>query len=255
MNKFLKIISLSLALCTLISCMAACSVEPITDKAFYNYVDSNTGSGKDIHTFYVKREVGSMKTEDFVASEKESDYVLIKVKDYGDIVAVLRSDVAPITVANFKKLTKEKFYDGTVFHRVIEGFMIQGGGNTVEVTVDENGVPDSKFIPKESPNIKGEFFSNGFENNLGHVRGVLSMARTNVKDSASSQFFIVHKDGASASNLDGDYAAFGYVLAGMDVVDAIATCQVVAADTDSPMPFVDIIIESVSFVEPTAQLP
>ncbi len=251
MNKFLKAVCLTLALCTLCLCAVSCE-EPIEDKAFYDYLNSNTGNGTDIGMFYVEREINSMKVEDFVPSEKQSDYVIIKVKDYGSIVAVLRSDIAPITVANFKKLTGEKFYDGTVFHRVIDGFMIQGGGNTVEVSEDGKS---STFIEKEADSIKGEFTSNGVENNLKHVRGVLSMARTSVNDSASSQFFIIHESGANASNLNGEYASFGYVLAGMDVVDAIATCKVVGANTDSPMPYVDIIIESVSFAEPTVQLP
>ncbi|MBP3376836.1 MAG: peptidylprolyl isomerase [Clostridia bacterium] len=186
-----------------------------------------------------------MKVEDFVPSTKQSDYVLIKVKNYGDIVAVLRSDVAPITVANFKKLTSEKFFDGTVFHRVIENFMIQGGGCIV--VKDDKGV--DTFKAKESPTIKGEFDSNGFTNNLYYVRGVLAMARTNVKDSASSQFYIVHKSNESSANLNGEYATFGYVLAGMDVVDAIATCKTFG-DANAPIPIEDVVIESVTFVEP-----
>ncbi len=133
-------------------------------------------------------------------------YVQIDVKDYGSITAELYADKAPITVANFLKLVDEKFYDGLTFHRIIEGFMIQGG--------DPNGNGTGGSEVK----IKGEFKANGVENDLSHVRGVLSMARSNAYNSASSQFFIMHAD---ALYLDGQYAAFGKVLSGMDVVDAI----------------------------------
>lgn len=119
----------------------------------------------------------------------------------------LYPEVAPITVQNFVHLIEENFYDGLIFHRVIKGFMIQGGG------------VDASFMPRDSESIKGEFKSNGIDNPLLHTRGVLSMARTMVKDSASSQFFIMHED---APHLDGDYAAFGKIIEGMDVVDEIA---------------------------------
>lgn len=132
----------------------------------------------------------------------------IDVKDYGVIKAELYDDLAPITVANFKKLVNEGFYDNLTFHRIIEGFMIQGG--------DPNG--DGTGGSEE--NIKGEFSSNGVENDLSHERGVISMARAQDMDSASSQFFIMHKD---APSLDGQYAAFGKVTEGMDVVDKIAS--------------------------------
>ena len=150
-----------------------------------------------------------------LVSEK-TDYVAIQVEDYGTIVVHLRADVAPITVANFQKLVSEKFYDGLIFHRVIEGFMIQGGDPK------GNGTGGSK------ENIKGEFSANGVDNTLSHKRGVISMARQGENpytgemnyDSASSQFFICHAD---SPHLDGDYAAFGYVTEGMDVVDAVCT--------------------------------
>lgn len=119
----------------------------------------------------------------------------------------LYPEVAPITVENFVNLVNEKFYDGLIFHRVIAGFMIQGGGY------------DRDFNHKEAPSIKGEFASNGIKNDLLHTRGVLSMARTMFPDSASSQFFIMHED---APHLDGEYAAFGRITEGLDVVDEIA---------------------------------
>ncbi len=136
--------------------------------------------------------------------------IQIEMQDGGIIKAELYPDVAPITVENFVKLINENFFDGLVFHRVIEGFMIQGGGF------------DAVGNHKDAESIKGEFNANGVTNTLKHERGVLSMARTMFPNSASSQFFIMHK---AAPHLDGQYAAFGKVTDGMDVVDAIATCQ------------------------------
>ena len=164
---------------------------------------------------------------------------MLKIKDYGNVVIALREDVAPKTVENFKKLVSEGFYDGTVFHRVIESFMIQGGGFESH---------SGNLVQKSADTIKGEFTSNGHVNNLRHYRGVISMARVGGRnDSASSQFFIVHETTMSTLSLDGDYATFGYVVAGMDVVDAIATCKV-AGSSSSPRPIEDVVIESAVFV-------
>ncbi|MBR2718810.1 MAG: peptidylprolyl isomerase [Clostridia bacterium] len=133
-------------------------------------------------------------------------YVQIDVKDFGTITAELYADAAPITVANFLELVDSGFYDGLTFHRIISGFMVQGGDPL------GNGTGGSEKT------IKGEFAQNGVQNNLKHTRGVLSMARSYLPDSASSQFFIMHQD---APHLDGAYAAFGKVLTGMEVVDAL----------------------------------
>ena len=158
-------------------------------------------------------------------TNKETDYVIITVKDYGKIVVRLYPDVAPKTVENFKDLVSEGFYDGLIFHRVIEGFMIQGGGSST----------------KKVNSIKGEFTSNGFVNNLKHTRGVISMARTLVNnDSATSQFFICQADYEYG---DGDYAAFGFVVNGMSVVDAIASTPTNSSDK----PLTDVVIESIRF--------
>lgn len=135
------------------------------------------------------------------------------------MVVELYEDIAPITVNNFVKLVKEGFYDGLVFHRIIKGFMIQGGGY------------DRNYNHKEADSIKGEFNSNGINNPLKHERGVISMARTMIKDSASSQFFIMHKD---SPHLDGEYAAFGKVIDGIDVVDEIASVRVNHYQGDVP---------------------
>ncbi len=139
-------------------------------------------------------------------SLKGKHYVQIDIAGYGTIVAELDADAAPITVTNFVKLVNEGFYDGLTFHRIISGFMIQGGDPL------GNGTGGS------SENIKGEFSSNGWDNPITHERGVLSMARSSAPDSASSQFFIMHE---VSPWLDGQYAAFGHVLTGMEVVDAI----------------------------------
>ena len=134
--------------------------------------------------------------------------VTITMEDGGKIVAELYPEVAPQSVYNFISLIKKGFYDGLIFHRCIYGFMIQGG------------CPDGTGMGGPGYCIKGEFKSNGFNNDLRHSRGVLSMARAQDPNSAGSQFFIMHKD---SPHLDGEYAAFGMVIEGMEVVDAIAS--------------------------------
>jgi len=149
--------------------------------------------------------------------EKKGDADIVNIRitltNGKQIEAELYPKIAPKTVENFVNLVNKKFYDGLIFHRVIEGFMIQGGG------FDESFY-EGNFNTKETDTIQGEFTSNGFKNDLKHTRGVLSMARTNEPNSASSQFFIMHQD---APHLDGDYAAFGKVTKGLEVVDEIAT--------------------------------
>ncbi len=132
----------------------------------------------------------------------------IVIQDYGTIKVELDADQAPITVQNFIDLANSGFYDGLTFHRIIEGFMIQGGD------------PNGDGTGGSGHTIRGEFTQNGVNNTLSHTRGAISMARSNAMNSASSQFFIVHED---STYLDGSYAVFGYVTEGMDVVDAIAT--------------------------------
>ena len=160
----------------------------------------------------------------------------IIMEDGGVIKLDLYPEIAPITVSNFVYLANEKFYDGLIFHRVIEGFMIQGGC--------PNGIGTG------GPNyrIKGEFTANGVENTLAHTRGVVSMARSSSMDSAGSQFFIMHMD---ASHLDGQYAAFGRVTEGMEVVDKIATCE-----TDSnDKPVKDIVIKTIKINKKSSEEP
>ena len=140
----------------------------------------------------------------------------IEVQDYGTIKVELDADQAPITVQNFIDLANSGFYDGLTFHRIIEGFMIQGGD------------PNGDGTGGSGHTIRGEFTQNGVNNTLSHTRGAISMARSSAMNSASSQFFIVHED---STYLDGSYAVFGYVTEGMDVVDAIAT-SVTAEDSN-----------------------
>ena len=130
----------------------------------------------------------------------------IDIENYGTIALELDADTAPISVENFCTLANEGFYNGLTFHRIISGFMIQGGD------------PNGDGTGGSENTIKGEFSSNGVENNISHVRGTISMARSTDNDSASSQFFIVHED---STFLDGEYAAFGHVTSGMEIVDAI----------------------------------
>ena len=153
--------------------------------------------------------------------------VVIEMENGAKIKLELYPEAAPITVKNFEKLGREGFYNGLIFHRVIEGFMIQGG----DPTGTGMGGADEK--------IKGEFAQNGVNNPIRHTRGVISMARSMMKDSASSQFFIMHKD---APHLDGSYAAFGKVVEGIETVDAIAATQ-----TDySDRPLVPQVMKSVT---------
>ena len=164
--------------------------------------------------------------------DEQTDLVMIDVEGYGKIIVRLYSAVAPKTVENFKKLISAGYYDGVIFHRVIKDFMIQGGDR--ENGDGTGGSPDK---------IEGEFSENGFTNRLTHKRGVISMARlSGANDSASSQFFIVHKDSA---HLNGKYASFGFVVCGMDVVDKIAEVE---TETDD-RPVNEVKINSIKFVK------
>ncbi len=161
--------------------------------------------------------------------------ILIRVRDFGEMTAELYPEKAPKTVANFLSLVDEGFFSGLIFHRVIAGFMIQGGGY------------DESFSPKEAAAIPGEFAANGYLNNdLRHTPGVLSMARTQDPNSASSQFFIMHKD---APYLDSQYAGFGKVIEGLDVVDRIATVPTGRMGWFDDVPRVPVVIESIERVE------
>lgn len=154
----------------------------------------------------------------------------ITMKDGGVIRLELDADAAPITVENFETLVGDGFYDGLIFHRIIPGFMIQGGD------------PDGTGMGGPGTHIKGEFSSNGWNNPIRHTRGVISMARSGDPDSAGSQFFIMHQD---APHLDGQYAAFGKVVEGIEVIDQIA--GVATGRNDRPVE--DVIIDTIKIVD------
>ena len=192
-----KKFSFLLVLAVLVMGLSACG----SSKSDTTSETKATKAPKATETAEVTKEPESKTTD-----TKGKHHAKIKVKDYGTIEVELDGDTAPITVANFIKLVNEKFYDGLTFHRIMSGFMIQGGDPL------GNGTGGS------DETIKGEFSSNGVENNISHKRGVISMARSSDPDSASSQFFIMHQD---STYLDGEYAAFGKVTKGMKVVNKI----------------------------------
>lgn len=188
---------------------------------------SKTGSEEKI----VKEEIleGIVDNYKFTVTEEITDRVRIQMNNGDIMLLVLSNKDTPKTIANFKKLVNEKFYDGLTFHRVSPGFVIQGGD------------PEGTGLGGSEENIKGEFEANGVKNDMSHERGVISMARNSYDmNSASSQFFIMIEDNAS---LDGSYAAFGRVFAGLDVVDKIASVEVKGETPVNPP-----IIKSIRFI-------
>lgn len=179
---------------------------------------------------------GDSGKEDSANQEKDTSkrHAEITIKNYGTIKVELDADEAPITVANFVKLAKEGFYDGLTFHRIISGFMIQGGD------------PEGTGMGGSDETIKGEFSENGVENKISHVRGTISMARSLDMDSASSQFFIMHEDN---TNLDGQYAGFGKVTEGMEIVDKICEDTPVVDDNGTVEADKQPVIESIKITD------
>ena len=180
---------------------------------------------------YTHTENGKIDGIAFKETETVMETVKIEMVGGGIIIIELYPQIAPVTVKNFQKLVSEKFYDGIIFHRVIENFVIQGGD------------PTGTGYHGSDETIKGEFGINGVSNNLNHVAGVISMARSEDPDSASSQFFICHGD--CRESLDGRYAGFGKVIAGMSTVNKIAT----TATDYKDKPIQDQRISSIKFVE------
>ena len=161
--------------------------------------------------------------------------VEIEIENYGTVALTLDADIAPVSVTNFIHLAEEDFYDGLTFHRIVDDFMIQGGD------------PQGDGYGGSDRNIQGEFSSNGIKNELSHTRGVISMARGSYSnDSASSQFFIVHED---STFLDGDYAAFGWVTSGIEVVDAICEATPVEDGNGTVLPKNQPVIKEIRVVE------
>ena len=198
---------------------------------------SSAGSESTVSEASAETESAAASKEKLAVSADDiniTHYAKIDIKDFGSVTVALDETAAPETVKNFVSLAESGFYDGLTFHRIIDGFMMQGGD------------PEGNGTGGSDRNIKGEFSSNGFENNLSHTRGAISMARSQMKDSASSQFFIVHRD---STFLDGDYAAFGSVTEGMDVVDRICG-EAKPADGNGTIPPEDQpVIETITITE------
>ena len=201
-----------IAIMALVVCMfAGCGSKKSNTSSNANSGTSSSESAKQEETAVPESTESTDAGSDISSSDDTKQlsgkhHVVIKVKKYGNIKVELDADTAPISVTNFVNLAKKGFYDGLTFHRIIDGFMIQGG----DPSGDGTGGSDET--------IKGEFSDNGVENNISHVRGTISMARSSENDSASSQFFIVQSD---STYLDGQYAGFGTVTSGMDIVDKI----------------------------------
>ena len=207
-----------------------------TEKSEGNFSDTEVTSGDktEVNSQTNKEEI---KNEEGVADNmysKGKHNVSIKVKNYGTIELELDADIAPKTVANFAKLVNEGFYDGLTFHRIIDGFMIQGGD------------PEGNGMGGSSENIIGEFALNGIKNEISHVRGTISMARSRVYNSASSQFFIVHED---STFLDGQYAGFGKVTKGIEIVDQICEDIKVEDDNGTVLAKNQPIIEKITMID------
>lgn len=206
-------------LCISLLILCACSVLP---------QDVNEPAGEE--PAENSAELGEQASED-VYDPNLSYAAKITVKDHGTITVALDGEQAPITVENFVKLAKAGFYDGLTFHRIMAGFMMQGG------------CPDGNGSGGADEDIKGEFMANGVVNKISHTRGTISMARANDPNSASSQFFIVHQD---STFLDGQYAGFGTVTDGMDIVDAVCE-QAKPIDANGTIPKDDQpVIESIT---------
>lgn len=196
-----------------------------------NSTKENNTENKDE---YIQNNQISNESEENNMYSTGKHHAEIVVKNYGTIVLKLDADVAPITVENFANLVNEGFYNGLTFHRIISGFMIQGGDPL------GNGTGGS------SKTIKGEFASNGVKNSISHVRGTISMARSSMPNSASSQFFIVHQD---STFLDGQYAAFGTVTSGMEVVDKICADTAVEDDNGTVAKNNQPVIEKITIID------
>lgn len=218
MKQTLRILSLCLIL---VLALSACTYKPTT---FTSGTSENQNAAENNVALHTPAALDENKTYTAV----------IEVANYGTIKVLLDQKSAPISAANFVELARDGFYDGLTFHRIIEGFMMQGG------------CPLGNGTGNPGYSIKGEFAANGVENNLKHTRGAISMARSNDPDSAGSQFFIVHE---TTESLDGSYAVFGYVTEGMDVVDAVCTAAKPTDNNGSIAKAEQPVITSVTIIE------
>ncbi len=205
-----KLVSV-LVLSTLVLSFAACGKkddkEEVTDGKFTS-TESTSGESGSASTYVPVIEEKGILTRESEGLLSGKHNIEIEFEKFGTIALTLDADTAPVTVTNFLDLVRNGFYNGLTFHRIINGFMIQGGD------------PAGNGTGGSGRNIQGEFASNGIENNILHKRGVISMARSGNPNSGGSQFFIMHQD---APHLDGDYAAFGWVTSGIEIVDAICS--------------------------------
>ena len=233
--KITKMILVLLTLALLFTGMVACDSSEGGQEAPETTAtpDSNTGYC-DMNA--VINEIDSMSVSSFTETTEKTEYVKFTVKDHGEFVIRLRADIAPITVENFQKLVSEKFYDGLTFHRIMKGFMIQGGD------------PKGDGTGGSGTTIKGEFSQNGVRNQLSHIAGVISMARRSMPlDSATSQLFVCIAD--ASRSLDGGFAAFGYVVAGLETVLRISDAEVTYSSSgEMSKPVEKVVIEKVCFV-------
>ncbi|MBE6548080.1 MAG: peptidylprolyl isomerase [Ruminococcaceae bacterium] len=215
-----------------------------TEGGYYNI--ANTGIGVSVDMSKVSAQIDKYEYKDFAKTDKETDFVNIAVAGYGDIVIALRSDIAPKTVANFKKLVKNNFYDNTLIDKIRTSAKAEKD-EFVPISI-QGGTRNANGTSKTTDKIIGEFTQNGWANNLQHVKGAISMARSADRDSATSEFFFVQKDNL---DLNGLYASFGYILAGMDVADSIAKCETKKTGEDRlHSPSKNIVIYDMFFVEP-----
>ena len=241
MRRYIKLLAAAaLAVSVLAGCQQQAAQESTqaAEETVQTEAETETSAAREEETSASQEEetsdaqAGAEKLDLAAAAGKH--HVRITVKDYGTIDVELDGDTAPISVANFLDLAEEGFYDGLTFHRIINGFMIQGGD------------PLGTGMGGSDREIKGEFAMNGVENPLSHTRGAISMARSQRPDSASSQFFIVHED---SQYLDGQYACFGYVTEGMEVVDAICEAVPVEDGNGTVAPENQPVIESVAVID------
>lgn len=205
MKKFITIALMMTLLCVLTACG---KTEPVKTET----TSAEIASSEPVELSETLPEEGLLTREEYVLLTGKHN-IEIEIENYGTIALTLDADIAPVSVTNFMDLVEDGFYNGLTFHRIISGFMIQGGD------------PQGNGMGGAPRKIQGEFKSNGIANDLAHTRGVISMARSRANDSASSQFFIMHQD---SPHLDGEYAAFGYVTSGIEVVDAI--CEAVQVE-------------------------
>lgn len=224
MKKFL---SLLLSAMLIVAGLTSCGTDSTSGAEAWTKDNSKSASSKTAESKVNSTE----ETKDMLTGKH---HVEITVKDKGVITVELDADTAPITVTNFVDLANSGFYNGLTFHRIIEGFMIQGGD------------PKGNGTGGSDKNIKGEFAANGIKNDISHERGVISMARSSAYDSASSQFFIMHK---TSTHLDGQYAAFGHVTSGMDIVDDLAENTPVSDSNGTVEKANQPVIESIKVID------